>query len=580
MADYQEGQILTHKGTGDRVQLQNGEWVSIGPSFGTEVKKSTIPSLIRGAVGTSTAPRGVLDLAKRGIAYGTEKLGFPETAERMRADIDKGSYIGPGFFSTPPGKVMDAIEKVTGPLYHAQTTPGKFYSAAVEGVPGMGMGGATIPNAIKTLTSSLGSEALGQMAQGSDFETPARLVGSALGNKAPSAARRVITPIPGDPAHMAQARNVEAGGVRLGAGQFTGNPSWNAIEAPMRTMVSNESRYTPQAQSEDVSRALMRRTGANLNQLPTVPNVRARARELGQEREQLANRTTMPVDPQLHTDLTNASNQYRLDMGLARTGRSSGVPPPPLDQYINPNGPNSIVGPAGPGGGGAAPFTTSGRFGNRYLELRDQLRQAAETERSPALRQAYYRLRDAMDSAMNRGTVGTPDEGAFPRIHGQMADTRALQTAASATNPDAARGVVDPAAFANAHSNPTSPSATFARDTNAVLHPPSGADRAKAGAWSTIGGAAIGAGVPYLAHHAGFTGVPDPGIYGLLLGPALAGAPYIPPVAKAVMSPPVQSYLRNQLIPPSRDRLNVWNRPRRIINSVVSQQPRAEDEAQ
>lgn len=577
MPKYEEGHTVTNPDTGDRMQVQDGKWVSIGPTVGTDIKKSAIPSVVRGAVGMSTAPRNVLDMAKRGVAYGTEKLGFPDTADRMRKDVDKGSIGGSPFTMFPAGKVMDAVESATGPLYHAQTTPGKYFSAAAEAAPGIATGPMSIPNVVKTLMSGLGSEAGGQMAEGTPFETPARIAGGFFGNAAPSVARRGVTPLPADPAYLRQAQNAEAGGMRLGAGQYTGNPTWNAIEAPMRTMVSDESRFTPKAQAEDFSRAMMRRTGANLNQMPTVTNVRSRARELGQEREQLANRTQMRVDPQLHSEMTDTANQYRLDMGLPRTGRNAGTPPPPLDAFINPNGPSSIVGPTGPGGGGVAPFSTVTRHGNRYLELRDQLRQAAENERSPALRAAYYKLRDSMDAAMNRSTRGTPDEGAFPRVHGQMADTRALERSVNTTNPDAARGIADPAAFANAHSNPTSPSATFARDVNSVLHPPSGADKGKAGAWSTIVGAGLGAGVPYLAHHAGMTGIPDPGIYGLLLGPALAGAPYIPPVAKTVMSPLVQPYLRNQLALPSGDNANRWNRPRRVINSVVSQQPRSED---
>src|SRR5690349_20701896 len=96
MADYQDGHILTNKKTGDRVQLQDGQCVSIGPSVATDVGRSAIPSLIRGAVNLSTAPAAVTDLAKRGIAATTDKLGFEEAADRMRAVIDKPGIKIPG----------------------------------------------------------------------------------------------------------------------------------------------------------------------------------------------------------------------------------------------------------------------------------------------------------------------------------------------------------------------------------------------------------------------------------------------------------------------------------------------------
>lgn len=573
MADYQEGHVLTNKKTGDRVQLQDGQWISIGPTVATDIGRSTLPSLVRGAAGLATAPRGAMDIAKRGIAWGTEQAGFPDTANRMRADVDKGSFIPSPFFPVPASKVISGLEKVTGPMYHPQTTPGKYYSAGVEALPGIGVGGFGVPNAVKTLTGALGSEAAGQAAEGSDWETMARVLGGVAGSKAPSAARRVVTPLPASPEQIARSQNVESRGVHLGAGQFTGNPHWNAVEAPARRMAGTGSGFTPQEQAQDVSRALNRSTGAP-NEMPSVAGVRQQGRALGTEREALANRTAMPVDPTLRGDMTTTEQQFRLAAGLPRTGRA-GSGATPLDQFTQPGGPNSIVGPAGPGGGGAAAWTTGSRFGNRYLELRDQLRREAEAATSPALRTAYYQLRDSMDRAMQRGTHGTPDEGAFERIHGQMANNRALGQVMNSGSPEAAHGIANPGQFQTHHSNPSAEAPTFARDANAALNPPSWGSQFGHGLYPTLAGGALGVlGAKYLGPH---VGIPDPGIYGLLMGPAAAGAIYNPVTSKALMSGPVQGYLRNQLARPSPDALNPWANRRRAVQSVVTQAPRFED---
>jgi hypothetical protein len=559
--DYKEGHILTNKTTGDRLQKQDGKWVSIGPTVATDIKKDILPMVARTAAGIAGAPRAAMDLGNKAIAYGAEKLGFPKYADKLREDTDRG--YGWNSISAIPGMQVSpevltkAVEKFTGPLYHPQTDTGKYFDAGTSGVlGGLATGPASVPNIVKSLTGALGSEYLGQKFQGTNAELPARLAGGMLGSRAPSVARRMNTPLPAEPNHLARAQNYErTTGTQLPAGQYTGNPVWNSIEAPIRNWWGSGRGFTPQQQQEAVSRALMRSTGGP-NELPTVNTVRTQARNLGDTvLDQTTNMPHIPLgvnaNPELANDFRDAAQRARASLRLP-----ANAPVPVVDPMIETMRRDP-----------ATNLFRNRLTGPEYAEHRHNLGETARstTPMSPAIRQAHFDVRDALDAAAERVSPG------LNGLRERQANAHALEGALAHPTADTTRGVVSPAAFAQAHNMPNTATPTFARDAVSVLENPSWQRQLGAGVLPGLVGGVVGAG----AHALG--GITDPGIFGLLAAPLAAQGLTYMPTGRALLSRPVQWHLRNQRTPPSQDALN-WrvNDPRRAAVSALTQLPRSE----
>lgn len=68
------------------------------------------------------------------------------------------------------------VEKQTGPMYQAQTSPGKFAQTAGQFLPASVLGpGGMVPKVATGLGAAVGSEAAGQLTEGGPFEAPARI---------------------------------------------------------------------------------------------------------------------------------------------------------------------------------------------------------------------------------------------------------------------------------------------------------------------------------------------------------------------------------------------------------------------
>ena len=558
MADYQEGHVLTNKKTGDRVQLQDGQWVSIGPTVGTDIKRSTVPEFVRGAVNLANAPRAATDLVKRGIAYGTEKLGFEDTANRMRADIDKPGIKIPGTdievrpdaplgMWANPQTVMNAVEHgIGGPegMYTPKTTPGKYYGAVMQAAPGLAVGGGgTVPQlarqAVKTATGALTGEAAGQATEGSALSPLWRALGTFGGSAAPSIARRIATPQPTTPARIAQAQDVESRGVRLGSAQATGNPQFAPIEANMRNSTGGAAGMSDPAQAEAVSRALMRSTGA-ADQLPYLPAVRTQAARLARDRESLAANTHIPFDRALQTDVGAAVDRARRSLGLPAGAPVPGIAETQSRLFRDPATGQIRMGMPGP----------------EYLEARSNLRTAGMSETSPASRQAHMDMRAALDRASERANPG------FAQIHERMANARALERTMGTGSNEAVNGIAVPGTFHQQHSVPTAATPTFARNAQAMLAPPP-ASNMTGNAPAVLSAMAAA----YLAHKYGWTGGPVESLIGgaVVGGPAGHFAVNNPATAAVATNPLAQAYLRNQAFRPSGDPLTKAEITARIL---------------
>lgn len=90
-----------------------------------------------------------------------------------------------------------AEQNLTGSMHKPDTRWGRYGATTGEflGNPGTYLGpGRFIPKAVTAVTGALGSEAGGQLTEGTKWEPVGRLVGAIAGTNAPSAAQRIITP--------------------------------------------------------------------------------------------------------------------------------------------------------------------------------------------------------------------------------------------------------------------------------------------------------------------------------------------------------------------------------------------------
>lgn len=207
MADYQEGHILTNKSNGQQIILQGNQWVPYqgggapapqqanvaptgptiqpgktpevrepqvqNPTFLQDVGQTALPELTRGVMGLLTMPHTLPALA--GQAIGTP--------------IDTG---WPSYDSAISG-----VEKHMA-MPKPQTTGGKYVGTALQMLPGAGLGpGGVGAKALQWAGGALGSEALGQAAEGTEFEPYARMLGTLTGTTAlPKFIRSRVTPNP------------------------------------------------------------------------------------------------------------------------------------------------------------------------------------------------------------------------------------------------------------------------------------------------------------------------------------------------------------------------------------------------
>lgn len=162
-----------------------------------DITKGIGGGLVRGAAGTvgmvtDTLPNALVATSD----WITKKLPGVDTAEAERLSAERNKK----FEESALGRVLSTrgiqsgIETVTGPAYEPTTRAGKFASRAAEFVPGSMVGSSAANlgrNALAFgVVPGLTSEAAGQAFEGSDLETPARIVGGLAGGIGGAAALR------------------------------------------------------------------------------------------------------------------------------------------------------------------------------------------------------------------------------------------------------------------------------------------------------------------------------------------------------------------------------------------------------
>jgi hypothetical protein len=159
------------------------------PTYGEtamDVAASLGTGVVRGAAGLIGMPadigRGLANLAIQGGGYliGADQAKLAEAAAKSEAFASGRTLAAP----TSAG-VMRGIESVAGPMYTPRGTAGEFAETIGELVPTAVMGpGGVVRKAAMAVVPGVASEAAGQAAEGTPYETVARIAGGLVGGVA------------------------------------------------------------------------------------------------------------------------------------------------------------------------------------------------------------------------------------------------------------------------------------------------------------------------------------------------------------------------------------------------------------
>lgn len=148
-------------------------------STGADMLKSAGTGLVKGVTALAGLPGDVRGLVGSGVRWAGDKIGLPAPP----ADFEsQAPNIGPPTSSA----IQSAIESKTGKFYEPQTTAGKYAQTVSEFAPVAlaGPGGIARKLVTQAAIPGVASEAAGQAAEGTGYETAARVGGALTGGLA------------------------------------------------------------------------------------------------------------------------------------------------------------------------------------------------------------------------------------------------------------------------------------------------------------------------------------------------------------------------------------------------------------
>lgn len=467
--------------------------------LGTGAIKGTLA--LGGMVGdlTNLGAKGI----EKASDFVSDKLGI----ERYQRPATKGPISQAlDYIPTTESLTKSLKEGLGSDFYHPQSDYGKAAEKVGEFVPGAAAtaatgGGSLAGNiaryAVAPGAATFAAEKYLPENEYKPYLTAAAGVGASLVN--PS---RAITPLPASPARQAAVNTLEREGVTsLTAGQRTGNESLRYLEsaASAAPMAGHGAARIEAEGGRQFTEASVRRAGTAADATPEV--LAANQRRLSEGYTEVAARNTIVPDNQMVTDIVDAATRYRFVPNSQQHAIVQG--------YID-----DIV-----------PHINNGSMsGQHYQALRSHLTEDAASASDGYLKNALRGIRNALDDTMMR-SVSPEDAAAWRTLNREYSAQEVLKKAASRAGEATAEGQITPANLRN------------------VI---AGEDR---------GGYSLGRGQFNELARAGvqvMTPLPNSGTAQRLnafhfLNSAMLGIPQAV-AGRAVMSPPVQSYLANQLM--------------------------------
>lgn len=521
------------------------------PSTMQDIDKTIPAAAARGlshGVGVIGDAANLLGKASDAAAnYIAPKLGLDQVPERKNPVAD---FIG-------SKNIQSGIESLTGnPLYEPKTPGGKFVGAATEAVTNpvsYAVPGSTAFKAGGAAISGLGSEAAGQAAAGTPYETPARIAGGLATAPAMGLASKAITPSPATPQKLAANAVLkgETPPITATAGQQTGSKKLRIFEEELGGSAKADKA------AEDFTTAALNRGDFNVPKgTLATPEVITK----GVNQNSQGYKDWVSRNPVLIADKQTGADAQKVVQGYVdNTSEVTRIPSVEKRAKEIVDLSNS-----------AQPLTSS-----KYQTMRSELgADASSADHQTA--KALFGLQRVLDDTAERSiAVSNPaDSGTLKKLNDQYRKLLVLKDAAKPTGEKAADGIISPARLDSAQDKiygqdamviqGRGPFSDLARAGTSIMAPMANSNTAArhiahtlgSGTPTLIGGFGAGA----LSHS---MGGPDFSITGALAGmaaPRIAGA--------GLMSPPVQGYLANQLMTPFKPGMEAAKRSA-IINSLM-----------
>lgn len=419
-------------------------------------------------------------------------------------------------------------------------------AAVARGSQVAGQAPSLVNRAATALAAQPGLQVASGMAGGAVADaTDSQLAGVAAGLATPLAAAagaRVLTPVRTNvpPARAALVQTAEQEGIRIPAGQATGNRFLQNVESQLEQLplTGDRQRALRETQETAFTRAVWRRAGENADDVLPTTITRARDR-IGQQIGTISNRNTLRFTPQLDAELTQIEDSLRFIPAeaagpvRARIAQLRGMviqPAPP---------PGSVVPPGG------APMPTIP--GASYRMMDSQLGRSIRSTDNGDLRAALGDLRERLRLAMD-ASISPRDAADWARARREYANLMVIANAAGRAGAGAAEGRLSPLALRQAVDQSTGGGYAFGRgDLNQLARIGQSVMRPSPDSGTAGRNVANGILTGSLAATGGASGAAVAGPVGAAAG--AAGSLLTPLLIQALMNNPAgQAYLRNQLV--------------------------------
>jgi hypothetical protein len=498
------------------------------PAPNAEPKKGTTALGMVNALGQGTA-NGIMGIY--GLPGGIEWLG------RKGINLVGGNVSEETKLPTY-GDIKGFVHELTGEKdYEPQSVPEEYARTLGEFTPGVVGPGGLLGKALSIGAGAGASETAGQLTKGTAAEPWARMGAGLAGALAPSVGARMITPSPAPARLPRDIAALDAEGVRLTAGQRSGNKQlqWAESVAGDTSFAGPRARDFAEAQNADFTRAVLRRIGENGDDWRAVyPQARDR---IGQAFNNFGNNTDIRLDVDMFNDLNQAHATYT---GLL----SPNLRAPIVEEILQDLQPAAQA-----LGQGGQPILS----GHQYNTWRSRLVELAEKAPEHTTQRAINDIVEAFDDALQRSAPPHMAD-AIGEARRQYRHLMLVRDVATRAGQDTARGFLSPAGVRgssaagqtnkNYYASGQGDLTDLALAGESVLKPlpQSGTSPREqvSGLLTALGASAGGAlGLPFGPVGAGA------GIMAGALAPVAAKAL----ASRATMHPISQAYLGNQLVP-------------------------------
>lgn len=485
------------------------------PSVAADVAKSAGTGLLKAFTSNLAGlPGDIVSLGKAGAQKLSDITGgfiqpAPETAHTR----------------TPIGsqEIQQKMEAAGVPFHQPETMPGRFAQSVTEMAGPLGwLGrGTRAAKVAANVGAGVGAQA-GEELTGSPV---GRIVGGFAGSMSPAAAARAVSPIAAaTPDFTAAANRLMARGIIPTAGQATGSRNLQLAEGLLGNVPGSGAAardFEDQAQRA-FNRNLFQSAGYNADRA-TQQNINGMFRNLDRDFNDIKSRTAMTITPQVENEITNAVDGYH---AVTPAANQVARPQQILDEIRSR----------------AGQMMSGATYQTWRSQLSDMARDAVQSTRNASAGLALRRIVDALDDGMERAlrAANSPDLGRFRELRRRWGNAATITDAlgnGDKANDFTPRGLVsalesrDPRGYARGQGD----LAQLARDADLLLQ---ALPEHRRNWWWLYH--AIGAIAATASGHA---------------APAAGVVAAEPLIGRAIMSAPVQGYLRNQATVPLRGRL-------------------------